>query len=151
MNGKSLKIPDLFVKAFMIIIFFLSIIQISSNFSFFAPYILQSLFFGIPVWIITGAISPYLVYPLIIKPMKSLKKNLYILRSRNLLTRYPVYHRVLQSIESSLGPTLLAFGILNLALNYFDFFFELGFIVVCHCSCLLSRFRCPHYFGNFRL
>jgi len=41
-----------------------------------------------------------------------------------------MYYRILTSVESSLGPTLLAFGILNLALNYFDFVFELRFIVI---------------------
>jgi hypothetical protein len=90
----------------------------------------QSIVFGIPVWIVIGAIAPYLAYFLIVKPIKTVKRNLYILKPKNSLMRDPLYYRVLSSFESSLGPTLLAFGILNLALNYFDFVFELGLIII---------------------
>jgi len=130
MNNPSLKVSNLPIKVIMIIILVLSIIQIFKDPSFFAPYILQSLVFGIPVWMFTGAIAPYLIYFLVIKPVKSVRKDLYILKQREPLSQRPMYYRILTSVESSLGPTLLAFGILNLALNYFDFVFELGFIVI---------------------
>lgn len=130
MNNPPLKVSNLPIKVIMIIILVLSIIQIFKDPSFFAPYILQGLVFGVPVWMFTGAIAPYLIYFLVVKPVKSVRKNLYILKQRKSLSQHPMYYRILTSVESSLGPTLLTFGILNLALNYFDFVFELGFIVI---------------------
>jgi len=49
MNNPPLKVSNLPIKVIMIIILVLSIIQIFKDPSFFAPYILQSLVFGISV------------------------------------------------------------------------------------------------------
>jgi len=124
----DISFKRLLVKVISTFILCYSVVLLVTTLSPFTAYILQTVVFGIPVWISIGALTPYLVYYIILPSIKTIRHDLFLIKPSNNNPK-SMFNVFLLSIDTSLNPTLFALGILNLIFNYFDFIFELGIIL----------------------
>ena len=77
-----------------------------------------------------GILAPYLIYYVFLWPFKITNSHLFVMKRPKNKNNLPhSLQLLLKSVNTSLSPTFLAFGILNLILNYFNFVLSLGFML----------------------
>jgi len=129
MKSENIAFKTLFVKAILLFVLCYSVVLLVTTLNYFTAYISQTVVFGIPVWISIGALTPYLVYYVILPPINAIRHDLYLIKPNRKTNPKNMLDVFLLSIDTSLNPTLFALGILNLVFNYFNFIFELGIIL----------------------
>ncbi len=118
------NIKNALIRGILIFILADSLFLLFTHLTNFIYSTLETIALGIPVWIIFGFLSIYLIYAIMLL-LSHFKKDYFLLKNPESIIRNK-RDMLIKTLDMTITPTLFVFGALNFVLNYFNFMLTYG-------------------------